>query len=144
MDTGRHEAIWDGEEHLKNVALGIEVVAWKGEEWNEAQYVAVNGLVKYLRGKYWIAAEDVLGHYQVAVRKDSSGTLWRGRKADPYVRIDWEKLGLPNNSARIDPDIKAGRVKVDVARLERSMKDPESAWYGGREEMLEGWINSLK
>lgn len=69
----------DGRTDVNAVSLGIELINSKTDSPTAAQYTALAGLVKYLKGQYPI--KYVLGHNQIAP----------GRKDDPW-NFDWSRL----------------------------------------------------
>jgi len=103
---------WNGKTDISNYSIGIEVANKPGEPWTPKQYEAMKKLVHYLGVKYEIPQKNVLTHYQVA--KSEFG---RGRKVDPYYRIDWDRLGLPDNSKLVDKDVANGRVLPNLSEV---------------------------
>ncbi len=134
-------ASWDGDEEVSYKAIGIEVEANGGEEWNDKQYEAVKRLVYWLGSEYGIKKRNVLMHNQVAF-----GVRWgfrRGRKPDPYG-VNWEKLDLPNNSNLIDMDVVKGKIAPDTRWIRGNMEDPNGDWFGVPEETIRGLEESAK
>ena len=69
----------DGETQVNEVSIGIEIMTTKDESPTSAQYLALKGLIKDIKGRY--AIKYVLGHVDIAP----------GRKDDPW-NFDWNKL----------------------------------------------------
>lgn len=134
-------ASWDGDEEMSYKAIGIEVVANPGEEWNDEQYEAVKKLTHWLGSEYGIKKRNVLMHNQVAF-----ATKWgiaRGRKPDPYG-VDWEKLDLPNNSNLIDVDVVKGKIEPNIKWIKENMAKSGGDWFGVPEETIRGLEESAK
>lgn len=131
------EAKWDGNGRITFDALGIEVAARVGEEYNAAQYEAVKRLVHVLGDKYDIPARNVITHSQVTCGHTKSG-FYRVTKPDP-LNVHWDKLDLPNNYQLIDYDV---AVKGMQANLDAPKNDPN--FRNARlQYMLSGRIKSV-
>lgn len=109
-------AVWSGDKNITYDAIGIEVEALGGEEWNAKEYVAVKKLISYLWWKYNIQKKDVLAHSQIAF-----SSVGRWRKQDPYL-VNWEHLGMPNNYLLIDKDVANGKCP-NMAQFVKELKN---------------------
>lgn len=71
----------DNRINVNDFSIGIELIQTKTESPNEAQYLALAQLVKYLQQEYSVPSENILGHKDVSP----------DRKTDPW-NFDWEKF----------------------------------------------------
>jgi hypothetical protein len=69
----------DGRMGVNTFSIGIELLNKEDDKYTNAQYVAVNNLISYLKGKYPITS--VVGHDDIAP----------GRKTDPW-NFEWKRL----------------------------------------------------
>ena len=78
-------SVWEGQERVNDFSVGIEIVNLNDgrDEYPEAQYLAVAGILRFLRSHYDILDSRIVSHAQVA--------LPIGRKTDP-VGFDFEKV----------------------------------------------------
>ena len=107
-------SMWNGEEDLSNISIGIELVGYHYAPISEEQYKSVGILIDILQGAYNLDDRAVLTHSQVAYGKPNR---WfrknhRGRKrcAKNFVRAKAE-LGP---TWTYDPDVNAGRLMADA------------------------------
>jgi hypothetical protein len=107
-------SMWNGEEDLSNISIGIELVGYHYAPISEEQYKSVGILIDILQGAYNLDDRAVLTHSQVAYGKPNR---WfrknhRGRKrcARNFVRAKAE-LGP---TWTYDPDVSAGRLIADA------------------------------
>jgi len=138
----KRKASWNGDENISYHSIGIEVEAFGGkenpktgqmegvEEWEGPQYTAVKRLVHWLGKKYDLKKRDVVAHRQVAY-----GKWGRGRKSDPYIKVDWDKLALSNNSNLLDLDVLAGTIDANMASIREEMGS-KVGWYGMEESEI--------
>ena len=73
---------WRGRERCNDFSIGIELEGTDELPYEEAQYAALLELLAALKRRYPIA--DVVGHSDIAP----------GRKTDPGVAFDWDRLKL--------------------------------------------------
>jgi AmpD protein len=73
-------SIWKGHERCNDFSIGIELEGTDDLPFTEAQYDALNPLLRTLRQAYPI--EAVTGHADIAP----------GRKTDPGPHFDWQRL----------------------------------------------------
>lgn len=114
-------SLWEGRSALDNFSIGIEVVGYHDGEFGPAQTAALRELVRQLRSRYRIAAENVIPHSMVAYGKPNR--FWdsnhRGRKrcamvfAQPEMR---QLIGLNARPLR-DRDVERGRLEVGDPEL---------------------------
>lgn len=96
-------ASWKGESDINARSIGIEIVN-PGHEWGyrdfpDAQIDSVVALIKEIKTRHAIAAENVLGHSDVAPR----------RKEDPGEKFPWALLAREGLAlAPFSGDAKAG------------------------------------
>lgn len=107
-------SMWNGEEGLSRISIGIELVGYHYAPLSENQYRSVGILLDILKGVYNLDDRAVLTHSQVAY---GGPNRWfkknhRGRKrcAKNFVRA---RAGLGPTWA-CDPDVTAGRLTADV------------------------------
>lgn len=107
-------SMWNGEEDLSNISIGIELVGYHYAPISEEQYKSVGILIDILQGAYNLDDRAVLTHSQVAygapnrwIRKNHRG---RKRCAKNFVRAKAE-LGP---TWTYDPDVNAGRLIADA------------------------------
>jgi hypothetical protein len=130
-------AMWNGDGNISFKSIGIEVeTPSKGNGdvslWTDQQYEAVKNLVHWIGSRHKMPAAHVLTHSQVAYSK------WgRGRKPDPH-NLDWEKLDLPNNYLRVDPDVAGGKIESNLKWILSDIKKTGADWHGCSEDMLSG------
>ncbi|MBI2041416.1 MAG: N-acetylmuramoyl-L-alanine amidase [Candidatus Nealsonbacteria bacterium] len=72
----------DGRSNVNNFSIGISLVYKASESPNDAQYESLSWLVKVLKEKYGISAENILGYKDIAPSKT---TPWN---------FDWDKFKL--------------------------------------------------
>lgn len=96
--------------------------------FTEEQYRSLKDLIAYIGSQKGLRYKDVVTHSMVATANSS-----RGRKSDPPV-LYWEKLGLPNNHYRVDPDVATGNVKANIEESEaiRTGKKMTMVKYKGK------------
>jgi N-acetylmuramoyl-L-alanine amidase len=107
-------SMWNGEEDLSNISIGIELVGYHYAPISEEQYKSVGILIDILQGAYNLDDRAVLTHSQVAYgipnrwfKKNHRG---RKRCAKNFVRAKAE-LGP---TWTYDPDVNAGRLMADA------------------------------
>lgn len=129
-------SMWNGQEDVDKRSIGIECVGYHDKAMSLTQLYAIRDLVKELKSMYRLSDAQVVTHSQVAY---GAPNKWhrkkhRGRKqcgmlfAMPSVR---RLLGLKTRVA-VDPDVKAKRLVVGDAYLERVLygnEDPLRATY---------------
>ena len=71
---------WQGRERCNDFSVGIELEGDDETPFDDAQYAALNPLLRTLRRHYPIRA--VCGHSEIAP----------GRKTDPGPHFDWQRL----------------------------------------------------
>ncbi len=69
----------DGRTNVNDFSIGIEILNTKEDEYTDAEYQAINGLVAYLKERYPI--KYVVGHDDIAP----------GRKTDPW-NFEWKRI----------------------------------------------------
>lgn len=85
LDRAWHAGVsdWRGEEACNNFSIGIELEGTDELAYDDAQYEALNKLIKGLRNRFpEIAIDAVCGHSDIAP----------GRKTDPGSAFDWQRL----------------------------------------------------
>jgi len=109
-------SMWNGEQDISNVSIGIELVGYHYAPISPEQYHTVGVLIDILQGVYGLDDRAVLTHSQVAYgppnrwfRKNHRG---RKRCAKNFIRA---RAGLGPTWSH-DPDVRAGRLLAD-ARL---------------------------
>lgn len=124
-------SMWNGQQDLDAVSIGIEVVGYHNRPLRERQILALRELLRQLQSIYDIPDDRVLSHSMVAYgnRNRWHRQAHRGRKrcgmlfAQPELR---ERLGLSGSPDR-DPDVLAGRLVVADPHL-------ATVLYGGSRE----------
>ncbi len=119
--TGR--SMWEGRSPIDNYSIGIEVVGYHNKDIRDAQYDALKELLRQLKEIYGISDDRILTHSMVAYGRPNRfhDNNHRGRKrcgmifGNPEVRARLGLLSQPDH----DPDVRAGRLKVADAALER-------------------------
>lgn len=114
-------SLWEGRSSLDNFSIGIEVVGYHDGEFSAAQLAALRELIRQLRSRYRIPAENVVPHSMVAYGRPNrfQHTNHRGRKrcamvfAQPAMR---ELIGLKARPLR-DRDVEKGMLKVGDPEL---------------------------
>ncbi len=103
--------------YFKDHSIGIEVEADAGKEWTDAQYKAVQSLLKWIAKNYNsnLKASDVITHSQIGYNAKGNS---RGRKSDPYF-VNWPKLSLPNNYVLYDPNVARGQVHSNLSYIKK-------------------------
>ncbi|MBD3329938.1 hypothetical protein GF354_00235 [Candidatus Peregrinibacteria bacterium] len=137
-------AKWNGDAEVSLHSIGIEIETdhtspGKVDPITEDQYAALKKLVPWIASRFKIPASQVLGHDQIAM--DKYGTM--GRKPDP-CQLDSTKIGLPDNSRRIIPDVASGEIGGDYKEIKRDYQKKGTGSYGCPVERLEGWKASEK
>jgi hypothetical protein len=106
-------SMWNGEQDISKVSIGIELVGYHYASISPKQYRAVGVLIDILQGVYGLDDRAVLTHSQVAYglpnrwfRKKHRG---RKRCAKNFIRA---RAGL-GPTWRHDPDVRAGRLIAD-------------------------------
>ena len=121
-------SMWNGQQDLDQVSIGIEVVGYHNRPLTERQIQALSELLRQLQNIYKIPDERVLIHSMVAYgnRNRWHNHAHRGRKrcgmlfAQPELR---ERLGLAGRPTR-DPDVDAGRLIIADAHLSTVLFGP--------------------
>lgn len=90
--------------------------AHEARDFSDAQYKSLRKLVNWLGAEFKLHKKDVVTHSMIAASKPG-----RFRKGDAPV-VDWDRLGLPNNHLRVDPDVATGRVNANYEGFERNSK----------------------
>ncbi|MFZ0131583.1 MAG: peptidoglycan recognition family protein [Desulfobacterales bacterium] len=107
-------SMWNGENDLSNISIGIELVGYHYAPISEEQYKSIGILIDILQGAYNLNDRAVLTHSQVAYGKPNRwfGKNHRGRKrcAKNFERAKAE-IGP---TWAFDPDVNAGRLTADV------------------------------
>ncbi len=106
-------SMWNGETHISNISIGIELVGYHYAPITTQQYRSIGLLIDILQSVYNLNDRAVLTHSQVAYGYPN---LWfkknhRGRKrcAKNFIRA---KSGLGPTWA-YDPDVRARRLTAD-------------------------------
>ena len=94
---------WQGEENLKHVSIGVEIVN-PGHEWGyrpfpEPQMAAVEALCRDILPRHRIPPDRVVGHSDIAPE----------RKSDPGELFDWPRLARAGIGLWPGPDPEAAR-----------------------------------
>lgn len=80
------KSVWQGETDINSVSIGIEIINGGHEEnfppFQPIQIESCAALIRDIRTRHTIPAENILGHSDVAP----------GRKQDPGPRFPWEHL----------------------------------------------------
>lgn len=134
-------AQWNGDGNVSAHSLGIEIETKPNEGLNNAQYKSVRELIEWICSRHQIPLANVLAHSQIGVTKFRGVITGRGRKQDP-PNLDWQKLGMPNNYRRVDPDVATGKFPSNLATIRKEMGMRSSGWYGTDERMLSGLIHA--
>lgn len=124
-------SMWDGRTGLDDCSIGIEMVGYHNKPLTYAQKKALRQLLAELKHIYRVPDNRVLTHSMVAYGPPNQ---WhkrshRGRKrcgmlmATPSLR---RELGLKSKPA-YDPDVKANRLVVADAELQRLLYTRDSA-----------------
>lgn len=92
------KSYWRGYEALNNNSIGIEIVNLGDRSFPETQMDSVIELCKFLKKKYDIPRENIIGHSDIAP----------DRKIDPGIFFDWrrlsdEGLGIELSNAPMHP-----------------------------------------
>jgi len=107
-------SMWNGETHINNVSIGIELVGHSYIPISNNQYRSLSSLIDILQGVYNLDGKAVLTHSQIAYAKPNQwvNRNHRGRKhcANNFIR---SKAGLGPTWA-YDPDVRAGRLLPDT------------------------------
>jgi AmpD protein len=74
---GRHV-----DDSCNEFSIGIELMGGKNFEYTDKQYQALIELIRDIRTRYEIAAENIVGHDFIAP----------GRKEDPGPHFDWDRV----------------------------------------------------
>lgn len=85
LDRAWHagDSEWRGEQACNDFSIGIELEGCDEQAYSEDQYLSLANLIASLRSKYpAIKKEAITGHSDIAP----------GRKTDPGLAFDWEKL----------------------------------------------------
>jgi N-acetyl-anhydromuramyl-L-alanine amidase AmpD len=114
-------SLWEGRRDLDNFSIGIEVAGYHDGKFGADQLAALRELIRQLRSRYGIRAENVVPHSMVAYGRPNrfQDTNHRGRTrcamvfARPEVR---ELIGL-NARPRRDRDVEKGMLKVGDPEL---------------------------
>jgi N-acetyl-anhydromuramyl-L-alanine amidase AmpD len=114
-------SLWQGHSSLDNYSIGIEVVGYHDGEFGVDQLAALRELIRQLRTRYDIRAENVVTHSMVAYGRPNRFHLGdhRGRKrcGMAFARADLrELLGLNARPTR-DREVERGRLKVGDPEL---------------------------
>lgn len=128
--THAGRSMWNGRTNLDNISIGIEIVGYHDRPMTRAQIQALRELLRQLKAIYRIPDERILPHSMVAY---GAPNRWhrvahRGRKrcgmllAREDVRREIGLRGRPN----FDPDVRAGRLVVADAYLERVLFGPSA------------------
>lgn len=108
------------------------VQAGKERGFTDVQYEVLKNFIAHVGSQKGLHKKDVLTHSQIAITTPFKrvgkgkkkkvvilpGNPYRGRKSDPPV-LDWERIGLPNNYLRVDPDVATGKASANLAESER-------------------------
>ncbi len=111
-DIAYHAGVsfWGGEDGLNKSSIGIEFInsAPFEKKFSDAQMIAGVELCKYLKAKYQIANNDIVGHSDIAYQG-----LLLDRKQDPSHLFDWKFLAF--NGVGIYPQV---NVEQDLVLFE--------------------------
>lgn len=127
MRSKSAKGIWNGDANVTYHSIGIEVETGMMEEWNDAQYRSAKELVSWLGDHFELPQANIITHSQMAASQ-----FGRGRKIDP-LNLEWDRLGLPNNFYRIDPDVATGRIPSNLGGIVR-----DKNWKKADSDMLVG------
>jgi N-acetylmuramoyl-L-alanine amidase len=114
-------SLWQGHRSLDNFSIGIEVVGFHDGTFEAHQLASLRELIRQLRARYRIPAENVVTHSMVAYGRPNRFHVedHRGRKrcgmafARPDLRM---QLGL-NARPVADRDVQKGRLTVGDPEL---------------------------
>ena len=106
-------SMWQGQQDISSVSLGIELVGYHNAPLTDPQYRAAALLIKILQRAYGLDDKAVLTHSQVAFGRPNP---WfpkdhRGRKRCAK-NFDRARAGL-GPTVDADPDVRAGRLLPD-------------------------------
>ncbi|MDQ8183420.1 N-acetylmuramoyl-L-alanine amidase [Pelagicoccus sp. SDUM812005] len=129
MHAGR--SMWQGRANLDAVSVGIEIVGYHDRPITAAQKTALKELLRQLQSVYKLPDSRVLPHSMVAYGRPNR---WhpkphRGRKrCAMYLGRESlrAEIGL-HEKPSFDPDVRAGRLVVADAALERVLYGPDPA-----------------
>jgi len=107
------KSMWNGETHISNVSVSIEMVGYHYSSITKQQYRSVGILIDILKDVYGLNDRAVLTHSQIAYGKPNR---WirkkhRGRKKCA-LNFDRAKARL-GATWPYDPDVRAGRLHAD-------------------------------
>lgn len=114
-------SMWDGLSNIDNYSIGVEVVGYHDRDINDAQYEALQELLRQLKTLYDIRDQNILTHSMVAYgrpnRFQSDNHRGRKRCGMIFARSDVRaRLGLTAKPPK-DLDVEAGRLKVGDKEL---------------------------
>jgi hypothetical protein len=119
--------MWNGENRINNVSIGIEVVGHNYTPITNSQYRSLSILIDILQDVYYLNDKAILTHSQVAYAKPNQwiNRNHRGRKycAKNLIRL---RAGLGPTWA-FDPDVRAGRLFPDTKLASIFYKDSSQA-----------------
>jgi len=123
-------SMWAGRRDLDRLSIGIEVAGYHDRALRPAQIRALRELIRQLQSVYRIPDERVLTHSMIAYGRPNRYHRYRhrGRKrcgmvfARDSVR---RALGLEERPW-LDPDVRAGRLRVADPELHARLFPPES------------------
>jgi N-acetyl-anhydromuramyl-L-alanine amidase AmpD len=112
-DIAYHAGIsfWSGVDGLNKSSLGVEFINSSPFEKNfsEAQMIAGVELCKYLKAKYQIINNDIVGHSDVAYQG-----LYLDRKQDPSHLFNWKFLALNGVGTFPEVDVIENMILYEV------------------------------
>jgi len=91
---------WKGVPNLNDNSIGIELVNNGDEAFAEKQYESLIGLIKFLKRKYPIKDNLILGHSDIAPE----------RKIDPGKYFEWERLSKEKIGICIDINLETNNI----------------------------------
>ncbi|WP_316015541.1 N-acetylmuramoyl-L-alanine amidase [Roseobacter sp. HKCCA0434] len=104
---------WRDWEDVNAVSIGIELANLGDRPFPQAQMQALERLIDAIRGRWNIAAEDVIGH----------SDLSPGRKEDPGPRFDWARLARAGRAGQ------AGQGTADRVDMESFLARARAAGW---------------
>ena len=84
---------WRGFDDINSRSIGIELDNRGDHPFSEPQMVALEDLLIGIRSRWDIAAQDIIGHSDMAP----------GRKSDPGPRFDWARLARQGHAGPTCP-----------------------------------------
>ena len=107
-------SMWNGETHINNASIGIELVGHHHSPITDCQYRSLSILIDILQDVYNLKDKAVLTHSQIAYAKPNQwvNSNHRGRK---YCAINFiRSMAELDTTWAYDPDVRAGRLLPDT------------------------------